>query len=122
MIVPNEYTDVPPVLWAGRYYYDDLLSAGVRIFEFQPTMLHSKFVVVDEAWSIVGSANIDVRSKELNEENVLAIVDKNLAQTLSDAFTRDLARAKEVDPIAWKKRSLFWRVKEAFFALFAEQF
>lgn len=122
VIVPNEYIDVPPVLWAGRYYYQDLLSAGVRIFEFQPTMLHSKFIVVDGAWSVVGSANIDVRSKELNEENVLAIVDAKLGSKLTAAFERDLLRAHEVDPQAWEKRSWWWRTKEAVAALFAEQF
>lgn len=122
VLVPNEYMDVPPVLWAGRYYYQDLLAAGVRIFEFQPTMLHSKFMVVDDAWSVVGSANMDVRSKELNEENVLAIVDEKLAANLTAAFGRDVLQAKEINPQAWQQRGWWWRCKEAMAALFAEQF
>ncbi len=122
VIVPNEHIDVPPVLWAGRYYYEEMLKDGVRIYEFQPTMVHSKFVVVDGAWSVVGSANIDVRSKELNEENVIAMLDTGLAKRLGDAFARDLRRAKEVTLTSWKKRSWWWRCKEAFAALFAEQF
>ena len=122
VMVPNELIDVPPVLWAGRYYYEELLAAGVRIFEYQKTMLHSKFIVVDEAWAIVGSANIDIRSKELNEENVLAVLDENLVSELTSAFARDSKQAKEIRLREWRKRSLWWRFREAFAALFSEQF
>lgn len=122
VMVPNELIDVPPVLWAGRYYYEGLLAAGVRIFEYQKTMLHSKFVVIDEVWNIVGSANIDVRSKELNEENVLAILDPSLASEMTADFTNDIKQAKEIRLREWRKRSLWWRFREAFAALFSEQF
>lgn len=122
VLVPNEHIDVPPVLWSARYYYEEMLRDGVRIYEFQPTMLHGKFLAVDDDWSVVGSANIDVRSKELNEENVLAIKDETLTGELVAAFQRDLRRAKEVKLAQWKKRSWWWRFKEAFAALFAEQF
>lgn len=122
VLVPNENIDVAPVLWSARYYYEEMLQDGVRIYEFQPTMLHGKFLTVDDDWSVVGSANIDVRSKELNEENVLAIKDKELAGELVTAFKRDLRRAKEIKLSAWKKRSWWWRLKSAFAALFAEQF
>jgi cardiolipin synthase len=122
VMVPNELIDVPPVLWAGRYYYGELLKAGVRIFEYQRTMLHGKFLVVDDAWSVVGSANVDVRSKELNEENVLAIIDTGLAGELSASFAYDKEFTKEIRLRDWRKRNLWWRFREAFYALFAEQF
>lgn len=122
VMVPNELIDVSPVLWAGRYYYEELLVAGVRIFEYQKTMLHSKFIVVDESWAIVGSANIDIRSKELNEENVLAVLDSDLVNELSSTFARDAKQAKEIRLREWRKRSLWWRFREAFAALFSEQF
>ncbi|HCC83235.1 TPA: cardiolipin synthase [Candidatus Uhrbacteria bacterium] len=122
VMVPNELIDVPPVLWAGRYYYEELLTAGVRIFEYQKTMLHSKFIVVDDVWSVIGSANIDIRSKELNEENVLAVKDDVLANELSVAFNNDCLLAKEIRLREWRKRSLWWRFREAFAALFSEQF
>ena len=80
ILVPGNHTDALPVQAAGRSYYEELLSAGVRIFEFQPAMMHAKAAVVDSAWSIVGSANLDERSMELNEENVLGIADSDFAQ------------------------------------------
>ena len=62
-----------PVQYAGRGYYEELLEAGVRIFEYQASMMHAKTVVVDDGWTLVGSANMDERSMELNEENLLGI-------------------------------------------------
>ena len=66
--------------------YEELLSAGVRIFEFQASMMHAKTAVVDDGWAIVGSANMDIRSKELNEENVLGIRDAAFAAELERTF------------------------------------
>jgi hypothetical protein len=71
ILIPGKHTDAKPIREASHSYYDDLLSAGVRIFEYQPTMFHMKSLVVDGKWSVVGSANMDIRSKELNHENVL---------------------------------------------------
>lgn len=122
ILVPNRHNDVPPVLWAGRYYYQDLLEAGVRIFEYQPTMMHSKFFTIDGVWSVIGSANLDVRSKELNEENVFGISDEGFAQEIDAVFENDLTQAKEISLATWRKRGLWWRMKEAVAALFAEQF
>ena len=82
VLVPGNHTDAVPVQSAGRSYYEELLEAGVRIFEYQPAMMHAKTTVVDGAWSIVGSANLDERSMELNEENVLGIADKDFAQAI----------------------------------------
>ncbi|HEU4457084.1 MAG TPA: phospholipase D-like domain-containing protein, partial [Longimicrobium sp.] len=67
LLLPNSHTDAKVVRWAGHAYYRELLEAGVRIYEYQTTMIHSKTVVVDGTWSIVGSANMDIRSKELNQ-------------------------------------------------------
>ena len=57
VLVPNEHIDLPPIRWAAQYYYEEMLEAGVRIWEYQPTMIHAKLLVVDGRWSIVGSAN-----------------------------------------------------------------
>ena len=75
ILVPGNHTDAVPVQLAGRCYYAELLEAGARIFEYQPAMMHAKTVVVDDGWSVVGSANLDERSMELNEENVLGVAD-----------------------------------------------
>lgn len=122
ILAPSNHTDMPPVQWAGRYYYGEMIAAGVQIAEYQPTMLHSKFIVIDGVWNIIGSANMDVRSKELNEENVFAIEDTVLADELTAAFDADMPKATIMTPDAWRRRSAWWRLKEAFSAMFTEQF
>ncbi len=122
ILVPGNNTDAIPVQAAGRSYYEELLSAGIRIFEFQPAMMHAKTAVVDSAWSIVGSANLDERSMELNEENVLGIGDKDFAQAIERGVTDDLARSKEILLEEWRKRSIFHRCMEWFFKILIEQY
>ena len=78
-----------------------LLRAGVRIFEYQPTMLHAKSMVVDGVWSTVGSANFDNRSFQLNDENVVGVQDTAFAAGLTAAFERDLTRSAEIALEDW---------------------
>jgi cardiolipin synthase A/B len=104
LLVPNEKTDAKPIRQATHHYMDELLAAGVRVYEYQPTMMHSKIMVVDGVWSIVGSANMDVRSKELNTENVLGVHDPAFARSLEESFERDLTQAVEIRYEEWKKR------------------
>jgi cardiolipin synthase A/B len=122
LLLPNEHTDAWPIRRASHSYYSELLAAGVRIFEYQPTMMHTKSVVIDGRWSIVGSANMDVRSKELNEENVLGILEPEFGAQLEQSFDGDLQRAQEIDRVAWKRRGIGRRIIERFCVLFAEQF
>lgn len=122
LLVPSQLTDAKPIRLAGRHYYDDLLSAGIRIYEYQPTMMHAKGVVIDGVWSIVGSANMDIRSKELNQENVIGIRDACLARKFEQTFLKDLERAEEIKLHDWRHRGLWERVKERFWVLFAEQY
>jgi cardiolipin synthase len=122
ILVPGNHTDALPVQAAGRSYYQELLSAGVRIFEFQPAMMHAKTAVVDSAWSIVGSANLDERSMELNEENVLGVGDKAFAQAIEQGLTDDFARSKEILLEEWRKRSILRRCMESFCKVLIEQY
>lgn len=122
VLVPDEHTDAKPIRLAGRSYYEELLAAGVKIYEYQNTMMHAKHVVIDGKWSIVGSANMDIRSKELNLENVLGILDTDFARTLENAFDDDARRAVEVRLLEWRQRPLWERIKERFWVLFAEQY
>jgi len=122
VLVPGNHTDAVPVQWAGRSYYMELLEAGVRIFEYDPAMMHAKTTVVDSAWSIVGSANLDERSMELNEENVLGIADRDLAQTIEEGVEADLARSREIKLEEWRKRSILKRGLEAFAKVLIEQY
>ena len=86
ILLPNEHTDAKPIRWASHSYYSELLDAGVKIYEYQPAMMHNKLVVVDSTWAIVGSANMDIRSKELNEENVLGILEPEFAEQVERSF------------------------------------
>jgi cardiolipin synthase A/B len=122
ILVPNELTDAVPIRLAGHSYFEALLSAGVRIFEYQPAMMHNKTVVVDGLWSVVGSANMDIRSKELNQENVLGILDEGFGRQLEASFLADLEKAKEITLPEWRRRGVWARVKERASALFAEQY
>lgn len=122
LLVPNELTDARPIRLAGQSYYQELLDAGVRIYEFQTSMIHTKQVVVDGALSIVGSANMDIRSKELNEENIVALLDRGLAQRLEQSFLSDLEQSREIVAAEWRKRGLSPRVKERLSVFFAEQY
>ena len=122
ILVPNQKTDAKPIRLAGRSYYEELLIAGARIYEYQPTMMHCKNVVVDTRWSIVGTANMDVRSMELNQENVLGIRGRDFACQLERAFIADLEQSHEIKLDEWQKRSTWERFKERFWVLFAEQY
>ena len=75
-------------------------------------MLHAKTLVVDGAWSVVGSANFDNRSFQLNDEAVLAVQDRDFARALTDAFTADIQVSGEVTLDAWRRRPVTERVRE----------
>jgi cardiolipin synthase len=122
ILVPNKHTDARPIRLAGRSYYEELLQAGVRIYEYEPTMIHCKHVVIDGLWSIVGSANMDVRSKELNQENVLGILDQGFAAQIEKTFIADLKQSREFTLEEWRKRGIWEKLKERFWVLFAEQY
>jgi cardiolipin synthase len=122
LLLPDEHTDALPIRMTTHSYLGELLEAGVKAYEYQPTMMHTKQVVVDGMWSVVGSPNMDIRSKELNEENVLCVLDTGLGERLEQAFQRDLERSQEITLEQWRKRGLAKRVAERGFRLFAEQY
>ena len=122
ILLPDEHTDAFPIRQTTHSYLGELLEAGVRAYEYQPTMMHAKHVVVDGVWSVVGSPNMDIRSKELNEENVLCVLDPELGARLDETFRRDLARSEEITLDKWRRRGWPKRVMERGFRLFAEQY
>jgi cardiolipin synthase len=122
ILVPGNHTDAIPVQLAGRSYYEELLTAGVRVFEFQPAMMHAKTVVVDDCWSIVGSANLDERSMELNEENVVAIADAGFARAIAEGVEQDITRSREVRLEEWGRRPVWQRGLEALAKALIEQY
>jgi cardiolipin synthase len=122
VLVPGNHTDAVPVQWAGRSYYEELLAGGVRIFEYEPAMMHAKTTVVDGVWTIVGSANLDERSMELNEENVLGIADRDFARAVEEGVTADIARSREITLEYWRKRPLLQRALERVAQALIEQY
>jgi len=88
--------DVPLVHYAARTYFASLLRDGVRIFEYQPSILHAKTLVADGAWSVVGSANVDFRSFRLNFELGALVADPALADQLVAQFTADQEQSVEL--------------------------
>ena len=112
ILVPGNHTDAVPVQAAGRSYYQELLEAGVRIYEYQAAMMHAKTIVIDSSWSIVGSANMDERSMEINEENVLGIADREFAESIEQGLLEDYDRSREILLEEWRKRSLHKRAFE----------
>lgn len=118
ILVPNRSTHYFVKL-ASQSYYEDLLAAGVQIFEFDRGFLHSKIVTVDGRWSVVGTANFDNRSMVLNFEIGVALYDVGLTQQLDRRFDENLAHSRAVEPVAWLRRPLADRVVQASARLFS---
>jgi cardiolipin synthase A/B len=121
LMIPGKHTDSPFVRRAGCSLYASLLEAGVRLYEFEPTLLHQKIVVVDEIWSHVGSTNFDARSLALNEEIGVGILDAGIAAQLKEAFNEDLRRCHELKLEQWRRRPMVARAYDRFAYLLHEQ-
>ena len=106
-------TDVPLVRHAGHARFRRLLASGVRIWEYQPSVLHAKTLVVDGKLSLVGSANLDVRSWRLNGECGLLAWDENLAGFLEEAFRIDLESSIEVSAESWVRRDPLHKIGDS---------
>jgi cardiolipin synthase A/B len=111
IILPS-YSDFSGVFYAGRAHYDELLAAGVELYELENAFLHSKSIVVDDVWSSVGSTNFDWRSFVHNDEISVCVIDTGFAQAMDRTFADDLAHSKRITAASWKKRGLRERLKE----------
>ncbi|MEO5754219.1 MAG: phospholipase D-like domain-containing protein [Chthoniobacterales bacterium] len=111
-IVPGAHNDQPLTKSAGRAAYGDLLKGGVKIFEYEPTMIHTKGLVVDGMFSLIGSSNFDPRSSEINEELDLAVYDQDFGRRMEAMFERDQKKSKEYTLQQFKDRSLWERITE----------
>jgi cardiolipin synthase len=121
IILPGEHNDGAHVRRAGRSRWGRLLESGVRIYEYTPTTIHTKIMIVDGLWSSVGSANFDNRSFRLNDEANLNIYDAEFAQQLTRTFEADKLRTREITLDAWRGRSLPTRLADRFWSLFRQQ-
>lgn len=111
MVLPSR-SDAWPIFHLGRSYYGRLLRAGVKIYERQGPVMHSKTALVDGVWSTVGSANLDWRSMLHNNEANAVVLDRDFAQQMSAMFQQDLQASVQIDRRRWRRRSLVLRIKE----------
>ncbi|MGY6710294.1 MAG: phospholipase D-like domain-containing protein [Rhizobiaceae bacterium] len=109
IILPGPHISKETVRHGSRYFWGDLLQAGIRIHEFQPTMYHAKIFIVDEDWVSIGSANFDERSFRLNDEANLNVYDRDFALQHIAIFEEDLERSRQITFAEWKNRP--WRQK-----------
>jgi cardiolipin synthase len=111
LILPS-HSDVTDAVYAGRAAYGDLLESGVRVWEVEDAVLHTKLVVIDGVWTAIGSSNLDRRSVAFNNEIDVIILGRETAaqaEALLDDYTRG---AGEVTLTAWRTRSLSERWRE----------
>jgi cardiolipin synthase len=121
IITPGPVLDAQIVRRASRAKWGPLLRAGVRIYEYQPTMYHTKVMVVDDLWCSVGSTNFDDRSFRLNDEANLNVLDAAFAREQARVFVEDRARSREVTLEEWERRPFSERVQERFARLVKSQ-
>ena len=122
LLLEGDITDAMPVKYASRKHYEQLMQLGIEIYEYRPTMMHTKAFVVDDVWSMFGSANFDNRSLELNDELNVAVTNRALAARLLADFENDLKSSKRLDLDTWRQRPLLSKVREHFWAAFGEIF
>jgi cardiolipin synthase A/B len=122
ILVEGDMTDAKPVKYASRAAYEHLLQEGIAIYEYAPTMMHAKAMMVDGVWSVFGSANFDNRSLETNDEMNVAVSDPDLAARLTQEFERDMQSSKKLEYDEWRRRSPLQKVREHFWSYFGEIF
>lgn len=121
VVVAGEHSDT---WWARNNsvaLYGDLMEAGIEIYEYQPTMMHQKLMLVDSIWATVGTANFDHRSFAFNEEANVCFYDPDLVEQIRARFFADLGNAKRVDLAEWRGRGWRRKVAERTAALLRDQ-
>jgi cardiolipin synthase A/B len=109
ILLPGPHIDKRFVQLASEATFDRLLAHDVHIWFFQPTMLHAKVMTVDGLLANIGSANLNTRSTQLDEEVNLVVLDSELVATLDRHFDEDLEQSKEIHRGEWRDRSLMQR-------------
>lgn len=111
LLVPKD-GDSKVVNIATQSFFDDLLKAGVKIYLYEKGFVHAKSFVVDGKLASVGTANLDMRSFDLNFEVSALIYDKQIAKEVRDSFYRDLNDSIQVNPERWKNRGKINQISE----------
>jgi cardiolipin synthase len=111
LVLPG-FSDFWAPVYAGRSHYEELLDAGVRLYEWHEALMHAKTAVIDGVWSSVGSTNLDWRSFVHNYEADLIVHDAGFARQLERRFQRDVAASVPVERGAWARRPAREKFKE----------
>ncbi len=117
ILTVSKETDVKTTWWAGRSRYEELLKAGIRIYEYEPAMMHSKTFIIDGQWGSIGSMNFDNRSLAFNNESNFVFLDAGKGAELDATFMDDLTRSKEITLTEFAKRPWYNHVVENVAAL-----
>ncbi|WP_420716481.1 phospholipase D-like domain-containing protein [Streptomyces sp. H27-H1] len=112
ILLPGPHTDKRVCRLAGQRFYADLLACGVKIFEYQPTMMHAKVITVDQIAALTGSTNFNRRSLDHDEEVMLAVLDEDFTATLDLHFDQDLRASEQMEQGRWNRRSAAQRLRE----------
>ena len=121
ILLPGPNIDSDAVRLASRAGWEDLLLAGIEISEYQPTMLHTKMLIVDRELVSVGSTNFDIRSFRLNDEASLNLYDREFAAQMTTVFEKDLVQSKRYTHEMWQARPLKEKLMEKFVLPFKSQ-
>ncbi len=113
ILLPGPHTDQRACQLAGQHHYTRLLEAGVRIRQYQPTMMHAKIITVDSVAALIGSTNFNRRSMDHDEEVMLAVLDETFTAALDRDYDADVRRSDEIDLARWRRRTLLQRAREA---------
>ncbi|MFD1276964.1 phosphatidylserine/phosphatidylglycerophosphate/cardiolipin synthase family protein [Streptomyces kaempferi] len=112
ILLPGPHTDKRVCQLAYQHYYEDLTACGVKIYQYQPTMMHAKVITVDGVAALVGSTNFNRRSLDHDEEIMLAVLEQKFTAILDSHFDEDVAAATLIQEGRWKRRSLLQRARE----------
>ena len=112
LLLPGAKTDVPMTRYAARSWYETLIRSGVKVYEYQPSMLHSKTFVADGMFTSIGSMNLDYRSFALNDEANMLILDRTFGVRMDSLFMDDLRYSKQIDLATFRRRGIKEKLQE----------
>jgi cardiolipin synthase len=111
------------MVWlAGRSYFDELMLAGVKVYLYRPTNIHTKMLIIDDDVGVVGSSNVDIRSFFLNFELGVFLYGKKEIDRLASAYEEDLSHSRRLDPAAFSRRPKTVRLLEDTCRIFSPLF
>ena len=119
VLTASKETDIRTTWYAGRARYEELLRGGVRIYEYQPVMMHAKTIVADGEWSTIGSMNFDNRSLAFNNESNLVVSDRAFGAVMDSTYLADLAYTREITLANFQHRPFTARMVELAASVFS---